>query len=63
MWGAMDHGAAGAVFAGMQTSFVVYVLAVIWAFSPVPLRCVWGGLIAAAGLLLCSAALFMRWGA
>lgn len=63
LWGAVEQDSAEALFAGMQTSFVLYVLAVIWAFSPVPLRRVWGGLIAATGLLLCSAALFARWGA
>lgn len=63
LWGAMDRGAAGTVFAAMQTSFVVYLLVVIWAFSPVPLRRVWGGLITATGLLLCGAGLFARWGA
>ena len=42
---------ADAVLAGMQLSFVVHTLAVIWAFSPVRLTRVWLGLRGRAGVL------------
>jgi len=43
---------AEAVLAGMQWSFVVYVVAAIWAFSPVSLARVWGVLLATVALLV-----------
>ncbi|MBP7353588.1 hypothetical protein [Comamonas sp. UBA7528] len=43
---------AEAVLAGMQWSFVVYVVAAIWAFSPVPLARVWGVLLTTVALLV-----------
>ncbi|WP_315122634.1 hypothetical protein [Comamonas antarctica] len=57
--------AAGAdsVLAGVQLGFVIYVGAVIWAFSPVPLRQVWAGLLLPAAALLAAAALLQRAGA
>jgi hypothetical protein len=45
---------AEAVLAGMQWSFVVYVVAAIWAFSPVSLARVWGVLATVALLVLVS---------
>lgn len=42
---------ADAVLAGMQVSFIVHALAVIWAFSPVPPVRVWATLLAAAAVL------------
>lgn len=43
---------AEAVLAGIQWSFVVYVVAAIWAFSPVSLARVWGVLLATVALLV-----------
>ena len=40
-----------AVLAGMQVSFVVHTLAVIWAFSPVSPTRVWAGLLVPAAVL------------
>lgn len=42
---------ADAVLAGMQLSFVVHTLAVIWAFSPVSPARVWAGLLVPAVVL------------
>ncbi len=42
---------ADAVLAGMQLGFVVYPLAVVWAFSPVPLARMWAGLLVPAAAL------------
>lgn len=51
-----------AVLAGMQSSFVVHTLAVIWAFSPVsPVR-VWAGLLVPATVLAVLGWLLLRAG-
>lgn len=42
---------AEGVVAGMQLSFVVYTVAVIWAFSPVSLARAWAGLLLPATVL------------
>lgn len=60
--GAVFPGGAEAVLAGVQLSFVVYVAAAIWAFSPVPPRRVWAGLLLPAALLVVLAALLPRFG-
>ena len=48
---------AGAVMAGVQTSFVIEVVAVIWAFSPVSLSRIWAGIVIPAALMAGAAAL------
>ena len=42
---------ADAATAGMQLSFVVYVAAAIWAFSPVPVSRVWAATLGGASVL------------
>ena len=42
---ALPGARADAVMAGMQWSFVLHVLAVVWAFSPVAVARVWLGLL------------------
>ncbi len=59
---AVFPGGAEAVLAGVQLSFVVYAGAVIWAFSPVPVRRVWAGLLLPAAVLAVLAALLPRFG-
>jgi len=61
--GAVFPGGAEAVLAGVQLSFALYVAAVIWAFSPVPLGRVWMGLLLPSAALAVLAALLPRWGA
>jgi uncharacterized membrane protein YqjE len=41
----LPTGRAEAVVGGMQFSFAVHALAVVWAFSPVALSRVWAGLL------------------
>lgn len=53
---------ADAVLAGMQWSFALYVLAVVWAFSPLSPGRVWLGLLVPAAVLAGAAALLSRWG-
>lgn len=53
---------ADAVLAGMQLSFVVHTLAVIWAFSPVTPARIWGGLLVPAAALAASGWLWPRLG-
>ena len=47
----LPSGRAEAVLGGMQFSFAVYTLAVIWAFAPVSLRRAWAGLLLPAAVL------------
>lgn len=54
---------ADAVLAGMQLSFVVHTLAVIWAFSPVPALRMWAGLVLPAVALSAGGWLLARGGA
>lgn len=61
LWGAVQSTRVEAILAGVQTSFVVYVVTAIWAFSPVALRRVWGVLIAAIVAMLGSAVLLAGW--
>ena len=49
-----------AVMAGMQWSFVVHVVAAIWAFSPVSLSRVWAVLVTAIAASLVAAWAFAR---
>jgi len=60
--GALLPARAEAVLAGVQTSWVVYVAAVVWAFSPGPQARAWGGLLLPAAGLAAAAALLTRWG-
>jgi len=53
---------ADAVLAGMQWSFALHVLAVVWAFSPLSPGRVWLGLLLSAAALAGAAALLARWG-
>ncbi|MGE8319234.1 MAG: hypothetical protein ACN6O3_10860 [Comamonas sp.] len=53
--GAAPFARLEAVLAGMQTSFVVHVAAVVWAFSPVSLRRAWGGLLLVTAAMLAAA--------
>lgn len=53
---------ADAVLAGMQFSFVVHTLAVIWAFSPVRPSRVWLGLLGPAVVLAVLGGLWPRAG-
>jgi hypothetical protein len=63
LWGGMQASKVEAILAGVQTSFVLYVAAVIWAFAPVPLGRVWGVLLAAVAALLGAAMLLsVVWG-
>ncbi|MFG0609784.1 DUF3649 domain-containing protein [Delftia sp. WSY_14] len=52
-----------AVIAGMQWSFALHALAVIWAFSPVSAGRVWLGLLVPAALMGSAALLLARNGA
>lgn len=54
---------ADAVLAGMQLSFVVHVLAVVWAFSPLRPTRVWLGLLGPALVLAVFGGLWPRVGA
>jgi hypothetical protein len=63
--GTVFPGGVEAVLAGVQLSFALYVAAVVWAFSPVPLGRVWRGLLIPAAVLAAlagSAALLVRLG-
>lgn len=62
LWGGVGSGGAGAILAGVQTSFVVLALAVVWAFSPVRLMRVWLTLLGLATAMLVLAFVFKRWG-
>lgn len=62
LWGAMRSTRVESILAGMQTSWILYVGAVIWAFSPVALGRVWWGLLLSTALLLGAAALVAHWG-
>ncbi len=53
---------ADAVLAGMQASFVVHTLAVIWAFSPGSPARVWAGLLVPAAVLVALGWLLLRAG-
>ena len=53
---------ADAVLAGMQWSFALHVLAVVWAFSPISPGRAWLGLLLPAAALAGAAALMARWG-
>ena len=54
---------ADAVLAGMQLSFIVHTLAVIWAFSPVSPARVWVGLLVPAATFSACGWLLSRAGA
>lgn len=59
----MQDSRVEAILAGVQTSFVLYVAAAIWAFAPVPLGRVWGVLLTAVVALLGAAMLLsVVWG-
>ena len=58
MCGALWPSTAQAVMVGVQTRFVVYTLAVIWAFSLVYLSRVWLGLLSLAAAMGAAGALF-----
>lgn len=62
LWGAMQSTRVQSILGGMQTSWILYVGAVIWAFSPVPLGRVWRGLLLSTAFLLGAAALAAHWG-
>ncbi|MDR0201980.1 MAG: DUF3649 domain-containing protein [Delftia acidovorans] len=53
---------ADAVMAGMQWSFVLHALAVVWCFSPVSATRVWLGLLLPAGLMAGAALWLTRTG-
>ena len=56
--GAMSQSRVETILAGMQSSWLWYVAAVIWAFSPASPRRIWGVLgIVMIGMLLGTAAL------
>ena len=59
---ALRGARAEAGLAGVQWSFALYALAVVWAFSPVSPGRVWLGLLAPAAALAGAAALLARWG-
>ena len=62
LWGGVGAGGAGAILAGVQTSFVVLALAVIWAFSPVRLLRVWLMLLGLTAGMLVLAFVLKHWG-
>lgn len=53
---------ADAVMAGMQWSFVLHTLAVVWAFSPVSVAKVWLGLLVPTAALGAASLLLARGG-
>ncbi|CAB5716267.1 Protein of uncharacterised function (DUF3649) [Delftia tsuruhatensis] len=58
--GALPGARVDAVLAGMQWSFVLHLLAVIWAFSPVSVGRVWLGLLVPTAVLGAVALLLAR---
>lgn len=60
---ALPGARVDAVLAGMQWSFALHTLAVIWAFSPVPVGRVWLGLLVPTAVLGGAALLLARNGA
>lgn len=60
---ALPGARVDAVIAGMQWSFALHALAVIWAFSPVSVGRVWLGLLVPAALMGAAALLLARNGA
>lgn len=63
LWGAWDVARVDGILAGEQTGWLVYVAAMIWAFSPVALARVVGVFAAATlGLLLAAVWLAQRGG-
>lgn len=57
---ALPGARVDAVLAGMQWSFALHTLAVIWAFSPVPVGRVWLGLLVPTAVLGGAALLLAR---
>ncbi len=62
LWGGVGAGGAGAILAGVQTSFLVLALAVIWAFSPVRLLRVWLMFLGLTAGMLVLAFVLKHWG-
>ncbi|MEN5179406.1 hypothetical protein ABE501_06425 [Comamonas testosteroni] len=60
--GAMSAERAQTILGGMQTSWLWYVAVVVWAFSPVPPRRIWGVLLGLLAFMLGTAALLVHWG-
>ena len=58
---ALPGSRAEAVLAGVQWSFALHVLAVVWAFSPLSLARVWWGLLGFAAALAGLAAVIGLW--